>query len=131
VDGVDIAIAPNATIDEIGLAIANALPALQAAHPGKYQAAGYDTLTNTVTFQFTLAAGNVDPITATNSPGNFTDVTGAINTPIEGVDGTLGGMLSLDNMQSGGTLVLQGANDGVIDVNLATNTASDAFNIVI
>jgi Ca2+-binding RTX toxin-like protein len=131
VDGVDIAIAPNATQDEIGLAIVNALGALQAAHPDKYEAAGYNTLTKTVTFQFTLLAGDVAPIVVVSSPGNFGNFTGDVNTDIPGVDGTLGGMLSLDNMQSGGTLELQGPNSGLIDVNLVTNTAADDFNILL
>ena len=111
VDGVDIAIAANATADQVGLAIANALPDLQAAHPGKYQAIGYDTLTKNVTFQFTPAAGDVADITMGNTPGN------------EG--------LVLQNMQSGGTVVLGAQNNGAIRVAIDSNTAADNLNIVL
>ena len=126
---------PNLTIDEVGFAILGEQATILAENPN-LASINYDTATNTLTFEGTLAAGNIGSINVSNAPGNFPNVgprpepnTGTV---IPGVDGSTGGVLNLDYTAPGGTLELGGANLGFTNVNVAGATGdADEFNIVL
>jgi hypothetical protein len=127
IGGVTIDVPAGVTTDDLGAIIANNQAAILAATGAT--SVSYTTGTDQLTVTFNAELGDVATlaINGDNNPGvtYFYDGTDA-----DGVAGSLT-VLALDNMESGGTLVLQGANDGLIDINLAANTAADTFNIVI
>ena len=132
----DVKVDPNATVDEIGQAILAAQADILAAIP-ELAGIGYNTATDTLTFTGTLEAGDIGTVSVDNSLGNFPDLYNQAQvvppTTIPGVDGGLGGDLTIDYTAPGGTLNLDGDNDGTTTVNVdgATIGGSDDFNIVL
>jgi Ca2+-binding RTX toxin-like protein len=128
----DVKVDPNATVDQIGSAILAASADIVAAIP-ELAGIGYNQATDTLTFTSTLEAGNIGTVNIGNSPGTFNDTANPPFSSINGVDGGLGGQLTVDYTAPGGTLLLDGDNDGIttVNVNGATIGGSDDFNIVL
>lgn len=118
---------PNMSQDEVGVYIASKVAEIQA-DIDAIQAIGYDTLTNTLTFQFTTAAGNVPSIVVADVAGNYSDVLDFIDV-VDGTDGSGDGTLLIDNIASGGTVTLASENDGLITVAPATNGVNESLNV--
>ncbi|WP_115394640.1 calcium-binding protein [Rhodovulum sp. 12E13] len=129
----NLQVAPNATVDEIGFAVAAASADIIAQIP-ELASIDYNSATDTLTFTGTLAAGNIGMVDLFNAPASFPAVFApAFSFTQQGVDGGLGGDLTIDYTAPGGTLLLDGDNDGTttVNVNGATIGGSDAFNIVL
>lgn len=88
----------------------------------------YNSATNELAFVYEASAGDVDPLDI--KLDNDADITA---THLFGLyqAGQAGGVLTLGNMQNGGTLELDGANEGLTVIGLAANTADDTFNIIL
>lgn len=127
---VDIEIPANATIDQIGGIVAGAINEIQANIP-EIASVNYNTANDTITFTFTEEAGDVPDIVVSGTPGNHVDVydAGSSSTEHAGVDGSLDGILTIDNMASGGTVTLAAMNSGLVNVVVDDNTTSDELNI--
>lgn len=129
-DSISLELDPDMSQDEIGVYIASQQGAIIAEIP-TIAAIGYNTLTNTLTFQYTTAAGQVPAISITDEPGNFPDPTNHEDVDVPGVDGDLDATLLIDNIESGATVTLASVNDGLVTVNPTTNGANESLNIVI
>jgi len=135
---VDLKVDPNLTVDELGFAILAQTSDIIAAIP-ELASVNFDSGTNELTFTSTLAAGDIPLLSVGNTPGNFPDVFNELEvvpaTTIPGVDGSLSGSLTLDEVASGGTLELTDALvlDGDATVNVTdaglTGSTDDRFNI--
>lgn len=88
----------------------------------------YNSALNELTFVYAQSAGDVDLLDI--QVDNDADITA---THLFGFyqAGQAGGVLTLGNMQNGGTLELDGANEGLTVIGLAANTANDTFNIIL
>lgn len=129
VGGVRIEIAANATIDQIGLAIAARETDIKTANP-TLASVSYDTGTNKVSFVYNASAGNV----ASLIPISDNAVSGVAITDNEvtnGIAGTPGGDLILNNFVNGGTFVLTGENGDYTEINVkdAAATGGDSVNV--
>ena len=126
VSGARIVLDPNLTVDQVGGAIVAHSDEIQAANPD-IEGVAYDSATDTLTFTFTKAAGNVDPITiGDNASGAKFDVAETT----QGVAGEDPGRLVLDNMADNGTLELTGDNNDWIVIYLKDDGGSaNVFNL--
>jgi Ca2+-binding RTX toxin-like protein len=124
VEGVAVALTAGMTVDQVGAAIQAKENEIIAANDDITNV-DYNTATDTLTFTYSVDAGDADDVSIIDSSNvdihyEYTQQTGA-----------LGGSMTLDNMQTGGTLELNGGNDGETIVNLATDGANDSFNIIL
>ncbi len=126
VAGARIALAPNLTVDEVGAAIAGAVLFIQGADPN-IDGIAYDTSSDTLTFSYKEAAGNVSDITIVDN--TTTGAAFVVNEVTKGVAGTPEGQLTITHMANNGTLELTGDLNGFTAVFMQFNTADDVFNL--
>jgi S-layer protein len=132
VRGTRIDLAPNLSIDEVGGVIAGAVAAIAANDPNLAGIA-YDTITNTLTFTYTAAAGNLGGSYSTIGDNASGVVFDGPYTTANGVNGTASGTLTLNNMATGGTFELTGSNFGGVTINVTGAAASttDSINLML
>ncbi|MES2940924.1 MAG: hypothetical protein V4864_24810 [Pseudomonadota bacterium] len=130
VRGARIDLAANMTIDNVGGAIAAAVAQIQAVDP-TVAGIAYNTATDTLTFTYTAAAGNVAGSYSTIGDNASSVTFSGVTEEAQGVNGTADGTLTLNNMASGGTFELTGANNGSVTVNVTGALAgtADALNL--
>lgn len=126
-DAITLKLDADLSIDELGVYLAGQQSAIISEIPA-IQAIGYNTLTDTLTFQYTQAAGDVPAVTVANVGGNYDSALNFLDF-VDGVDGSADGTLLIDNIASGGTVILGSQNDGLITIAPATDTASDTLNV--
>lgn len=131
---IDLEVPANLSADQLGVFIISQQAVIQGAIP-EIASINYNSATNLLTFGYTAKAGNVSPIVVSNTPGSFTDVSGLFQ-EFNGIDGSLGGVLTIDNMASGGSVTLDSVigsffTGGEIIVQLTAQTAADSLNVTI
>jgi hypothetical protein len=131
IGGVRVDIAPGATIDQIGSAIASAEADIIAGN-SNIASVNYDTATDKVTVVYIASAGDIATDISTGD-NTASGVTSSVFTNQQGVPGVPGGELYLDNFVNGGTFVLTGANGEYTEINVkdALTTGNDVVNVVL
>jgi Ca2+-binding RTX toxin-like protein len=130
VGGARISLAANLSVDQVGGAIAAAVPQLQAAD-SRLTGVAYDTATNTLTFSYQQSAGNVSPIVIGDNGSAV--AFSVVNAVTQGDAGTAGGLVTLSYAVANGTLELTDAQNGTTNVVVPGTvlTDGDEFNIVL
>lgn len=125
VRGTRIDLGPNLSIDQVGALIAGSVATIAANDP-TLAGIAYDTITNTLTFTYTAAAGDVAGSYSTIGDNASAVTFSAVTQEAMGVNGSASGTLTLNNMASGGTFELTGSNFGGVTINVTGALAGTA-----
>ena len=135
IGGVNVTVAANATIDEIGTTIASNQAAIIAEN-NNIDNIAYNTGTNTVSVTYKVNTGDIaGNIIAAPNDDHSAGATPAVTETTKGelFVGTAAGILNLTNVGTGGTLELTGAINGASSVAVkdAATTAADTFTVAL